>query len=355
MTVFVNNYSDLLLSVKFSYSSENVEKIKTISGRKWIQSDKIWCIPNNKESVNNLKRLFKRHKLVFINSLMENYNEEILNVIKKELSIRNYSTKTIKAYVNHVKNFLQFCNKDFKEINNDDIKSYLLKHIDAGKSSVYIDQTISALGFLFKEVYNSKDFKFDIKRPKRERKLPNILSKEEVANIIWKIDNLKHKALIMLIYSAGLRISEAVRIKIEDIDSKRNLIYVRSAKGKKDRYTILSKAALEIIREYYKKYKPAIWLFEGQNREAHITERTIQRVFDKAVIKAGIRKKVTVHTLRHSFATHLLESGIDLRYIQELLGHERSTTTEIYTHVSEKDFSRIQSPLDRIMNDKIIL
>jgi len=355
MAIFVNKYSDLLLSVKFPYSSENIEKIKTISGRKWIQSDKIWCIPNNKESVNNLRKLFKKHKLVFFDSLIEDYNEKILNAVKNELNIRNYSTKTIKAYLNHVKRFVQFCNKDYKEINNDDIKSYLLKHIDEGKSSVYIDQAISALGFLFKEVYNSMDFKFDIKRPKRERKLPNILNKEEVANIVLAIDNLKHKALIMLIYSAGLRVSEAAKIKIEDIDSKRNLIYVRSAKGKKDRYTILSKAALEIIREYFKKYKPAIWLFEGQNGEDHITERTIQRVFEKAVSKAGIRKKVTVHTLRHSFATHLLENGIDLRYIQELLGHESSTTTEIYTHVSEKDLSKIQSPLDRIISDRFIL
>ncbi|KNY27599.1 site-specific tyrosine recombinase/integron integrase [Pseudobacteroides cellulosolvens] len=355
MAVFINNYSDLLLSVKFPYSLENIDKIKTINGRKWIQSDKIWCIPNNKESVNNLKKLFGKDKLVFIDNLMEDYNEEILASVKNQLNLRNYSTKTIKAYLNHIKRFFQFCSKDFKEINNDDVKSYLLKHIDDGKSSVYIDQAISALGFLFKEVYNTIDFKFDIKRPKRERKLPNILSKEDVANIILAIDNLKHRALIMLIYSAGLRVSEAAKIKIEDIDSKRNLIYIRSAKGKKDRYTILSKAALEILKQYFKKYKPTIWLFEGQNREDHITERTIQRIFENAAFKAGIRKKVTVHTLRHSFATHLLENGIDLRYIQELLGHESSTTTEIYTHVSEKDFSRIQSPLDRIMSDRVFL
>lgn len=355
MAVFVNKYSDLLLSVKFPYSLENINKIKTINGRKWIQSDKIWCIPNNKESVNNLKGLFEKDKIVFIDNLIQDYSEEIIATVKDELYLRNYSIKTAKAYLNHIKRFFHFCSKDFKEINNADIKRYLLKLIDEGKSSAYVDQAISALGFLLKEVYNTIDFEFDIKRPKRERKLPNILSKEEVSNIILAIDNLKHRALIVLIYSAGLRVSEAAKIKIEDIDSKRNLIYIRAAKGKKDRYTILSKAALEIIRQYYKKYKPTSWLFEGSDKNDHITERTIQRVFEKAVFKVGIRKKVTVHTLRHSFATHLLENGIDLRYIQELLGHESSTTTEIYTHVSEKDFARIQSPLDRIMSSRGVI
>ena len=163
------------------------------------------------------------------------------------------------------------------------------------------------------------------------------------------IDNIKHKALMVMMYSSGLRVGEVVRLKIEDIDSKRMLIHVRQSKGYKDRYTLLSKQALVILRDYFKRYKPEVWLFPGGKSNDHLTERSAQKVFDNARLKSGIIKKVSLHTLRHSFATHLLEAGTDLRYIQELLGHSSSKTTEIYTHVSKKDIGRILSPLDRIM------
>jgi site-specific recombinase XerD len=153
-----------------------------------------------------------------------------------------------------------------------------------------------------------------------------------------------------LIYSSGLRVGEVTRLKIEDIDSTRMLVRVKQGKGKKDRYTLLSEIALSQLRRYYMLYKPEIWLFPGGKEGAHITERTVQRVFEDACAKAKILKKATVHTLRHSFATHLLEGGTDLRYIQELLGHASSKTTEIYTHVTEKSIAKIQSPLDRLVN-----
>ncbi|MFA4839248.1 MAG: tyrosine-type recombinase/integrase [Candidatus Neomarinimicrobiota bacterium] len=185
-------------------------------------------------------------------------------------------------------------------------------------------------------------------RPKKEKQLPVVLSQEEVVNIIDSVDNLKHKTLLMLIYSAGLRVGEAVRLKIEDVDSKRKLIYLKSAKGKKDRYTLLSDVALDNLRRYYLVYRPQEYLFEGAEGRKYLSERSIQHVFERAVKNAGIRKDISVHTLRHSFATHLLESGTDLRYIQELLGHTSSKTTEIYTHVSQKSLGRIRSPLDQI-------
>jgi len=156
----------------------------------------------------------------------------------------------------------------------------------------------------------------------------------------------------MLIYSAGLRVGEAVRIKIGDIDSIRKLIHIRQAKGKKDRYTLLSDSVLEMLRKYYKQYKPKDYLFEGSNGRSHLAERSIQNVYHRAIEIAKIKKKVTVHSLRHSFATHLLESGIDLRYIQELLGHSSSKTTEIYTHVSKKSISEIINPLDKALKLK---
>lgn len=166
---------------------------------------------------------------------------------------------------------------------------------------------------------------------------------------LCSIKNPKHKALLLIVYSSGLRVGEVVRLKIADIDSKRMLIHVRDAKGRKDRFTMLSKQALTYLRSYFKVFRPEVWLFSGDKEESHLSERTAQRIFENACKKYGIMKKVSIHSLRHSFATHLLEEGTDLRYIQELLGHRSSKTTEIYTHVSKRDITKIISPLDRLV------
>lgn len=182
----------------------------------------------------------------------------------------------------------------------------------------------------------------------QDKKLPVILNRDEVTKILSVPSNIKHKAILMLIYSAGLRVGEVIKLKLEDIDSQRKLIHIMDAKGRKDRYTLLSDAALETLRAYCKEYRPSKWLFPGQDKDRHITTRTVEKIFSNACREAGILKEVSVHSLRHSFATHLLESGVDLRYIQEILGHKSSKTTEIYTHVSTKDMSRIKSPLDSL-------
>lgn len=192
----------------------------------------------------------------------------------------------------------------------------------------------------------------DLERPKKEKKLPEILSKNEISKLLKAVKNLKHKAILYLVYSAGLRVGEVVKLKPTDIDSDRMLIHIIQGKGKKDRYTILSETALSILRQYVKVYKPEHWLFPGQHPDKHLTERSVQKVFGNARIDAKIRKDVSVHNLRHSFATHLLEGGVNLRYIQELLGHSSSKTTEIYTHVTQKNLSNIISPLDTIMMNK---
>lgn len=179
----------------------------------------------------------------------------------------------------------------------------------------------NALRFLYVELYDKPFVIGRLPRPQKEKKLPDVLNEDEVVRILEAVDNLKHKTLLMLIYSAGLRVGEVVRLKIEDIDSERKLIYLKSAKGKKDRYTLLSDVALENLREYFRAYRPKEYLFEGAPGRKHIAERSVQEVFKRAAGMAGIRKHVTVHSLRHSFATHLLEAGIDLRYIQEVLGH----------------------------------
>jgi site-specific recombinase XerD len=205
---------------------------------------------------------------------------------------------------------------------------------------------------LYKEVLPKSDINMSIPRPKKDSKLPSVLSQSEVIQILQATSNEKHKTILFLIYSAGLRVGEVVRLKPEDIESSRMLVRVKKGKGSKDRYTLLSQIALEQLRKYYKLYKPEIWLFPGGKEGDHITERTVQRVFEACCTKARINKEVSVHTLRHSFATHLLESGVDLRYIQELLGHASTKTTEIYTHVTQKNISEILSPLDRLVGVK---
>ena len=232
-----------------------------------------------------------------------------------------------------------------------ELRRYLLHLIEEeGASYSYTNQCISAIKFLYGKVLKRPAPVEQLPRPRKEHKLPNVLSRQEVMRLLGTVENPKHRAIMLLTYSGGLRLGEVVRLKVGDIDSDRNLIHIRQAKGRKDRYTLLSKVALEALRAYYRKYQPQTWLFPGAKPGRHLHERSVQKVFDRAQEKAGIRKDVSTHTLRHSFATHLLESGTDLRYIQELLGHKSSKTTEIYTHVSEKNIGQIQSPLDALMN-----
>lgn len=214
-------------------------------------------------------------------------------------------------------------------------------------STSYQNQSINAIKFYYERVCGGSRKIYLIDRPREETYLPEVLSEEEVKAILDATENLKHKALLMTIYSAGLRVSEATNLKIKDIDSQRMQIRVEQGKGKKDRYTLLGKKTLEILRKYVKEYKPLNFLFEGTKGESY-SPRSIQMILKNSVRKVGISKHVSVHTLRHSFATHLLEAGTDLRYIQSLLGHESSKTTEIYTHITKKGFDQIINPLDRL-------
>jgi site-specific recombinase XerD len=188
-----------------------------------------------------------------------------------------------------------------------------------------------------------------VDRPRSEKKLPIVLSEQEIGDLFRATENIKHTAILMLAYSAGLRLSELINVKIKDIDSNRMQIRIAQAKGKKDRYSLLSVKLLEVLRIYVKEYKPKEWLFEGINGGVY-SARSIQLVMAESIAKAGITKKAGVHSLRHSFATHLLENGTDLRYIQNLLGHESSKTTEVYTHITTKGFDQIKSPLDKLTN-----
>jgi site-specific recombinase XerD len=213
-------------------------------------------------------------------------------------------------------------------------------------------QALSALKFLHETVLGVEPPVPKLSRIQRSRYLPTVLSREEARRLIRAARNPKHRAILLLLYSAGLRVGEAVRLRIPDIDSERMVIHVRGAKGKKDRIVMLADATLEALRSYWRYHRPEKWLFPGERRDRHLNTRAVQRMVTDTARRAGIRKRVTPHTLRHTFATHLLENGTDLRYIQRLLGHKKSTTTEIYTHVADRDLARIRSPADMLLGEE---
>jgi len=210
---------------------------------------------------------------------------------------------------------------------------------------------INALKFYYGEMLKKK-FIYEVKCPRKDKKLPVVLSKEEVAKILSAVGNIKHRAILMLVYSAGLRVGEVVKLGPEEIDPDREIIHIRGSKGRKDRYTLISDCALKVLKEYFKECRPSTWLFEGAKRSKHISKRTVQVIFKQVSHNAGIKKDATVHSLRHSFVLHLLENSVDLRYIQEFLGHRSSKTTVIYTHVSKTSIANIKNPLDSILKEE---
>ena len=265
------------------------------------------------------------------------------------LTAKRYSSSTIRTYKSMFEEFINFYPQHRpEEITEKEILVFLRYLVEERQVSIsYQNQSINAIKFYYEQVLGGKRRFYFIERPVKERKLPVVLSEQEVGRILGSLDNLKHKCLLMLIYSAGLRISEALNLKPKDLDSKRMQVRVRNAKGKKDRVSLLSKSILPILRSYYQLYEPKEYLFEGADGGKY-SARSAQNVFKKACKRARIQKRATLHTLRHSFATHLLEKGTDLRYIQTLLGHGSSRTTEIYTHVSTKALKDIESPLDSL-------
>ena len=263
---------------------------------------------------------------------------------------KRYSESTIKTYRESIGIFFRHLNnKALEEIDNEDFEKFNKEYIiERRYSASFQNQVVNAVKLFFQ---NRQQRKLDIEliyRPKRATVLPNVLSKEEVKAILDAHSNIKHSMMLSLIYSCGLRRSELLNLKPTDIDSKRKLVIIRQSKGKKDRVVPLSEKILPILRQYYKLYKPAIWLFEGQNKGEQYSAKSLENVFKQALAKAHIKRPATLHWLRHSYATHLLESGTDLRYIQDLLGHKSSKTTEIYTHVSTKSLQKIISPFDTL-------
>jgi len=267
--------------------------------------------------------------------------------MEMDMKLRRFSPKTITCYLACMKGVAKHFRKSPAELGDEEIRAYLHYLMEERKASQSVlVQTYSALKFFFENTLQKQWNAIRIPRCKQRRKLPGVLTREEVESILSATKNLKHRAILMTLYSAGLRIGEVTRLKVSDIESGRMMIRVNEGKGLKDRYTLLGERNLEMLRRYWKAYRPLEWLFPGRNASDPVSISAIQRVFKTSLAKAGIKKKASVHTLRHCFATHLLDSGTDLYYIQRLWGHKSAGTTSVYLHITGKDIGKIKSPLD---------
>lgn len=353
----INSHSYVGVFFKPNPVIEN--EVKTNFNALWEAASNCWCIPADKFNPFIFYNYFKNIAWVDYSALTATKHtlhkfdsarspEKKLPVgYQKALNLKRYSENTIKTYSNYFLDFQSyFSTSDLNDITASQINDYILYLIKKNDISIsQQNQRISAIKFYYEKVLGREKLNFYIERPKRERKLPGVLDKSEVQAIINSTHNIKHKCILSLIYSSGLRRNELLNLEKEDIDSKRMLLKVRGGKGKKDRYTTLSEKLLQLLREYYKQYRPENYLFEGPEGNRY-SATSIQNILKKSAKEAGIKKRVHVHMLRHSFATHLLEQGTSLRIIQELLGHESIKTTEIYTHITNSDIEKIKNPLD---------
>lgn len=345
----------------FTYNKAIAAAIKKMPFWSWNKKNKWWTVPVSDRILSQLQAVVQEEGWALrveteplttgktprkLATDVPNYRPCPENMLLKMKELR-YAERTIKAYKSLFEEFINhYPTEDMDKIDEPKIIAfcqYLV--IDRKVSASYQNQAINAIKFYYEKVLGGRRKFYFLERPNKEKALPTVLSLEEVASILKTTTNLKHKAILTVIYSGGLRVGEVIALKIKDIDSERKQIRIEQSKGKKDRYTLLSHKTLDLLRAYFKEYRPKEFLFEGQDGGQYST-RSIQAFFKEICQKAGIKKAVTVHTLRHSFATHLLENGTDLRYIQTLLGHESSKTTEIYTHVTTKGFDQIKNPLD---------
>lgn len=264
------------------------------------------------------------------------------------LETRRYCTSTARSYTSLFADFAKhFHPRGLHEINEFDVKEYVHGIVKSGKSPSYQNQVINAIKFYYEQVLDMPQRFYEIDRPNKERKLPLVLSEEEVVRLFEAVSNIKHKAILVTLYSCGLRISELLGLKLSDIQSDRKLVLVRQGKGRKDRTTVLAPTTLELLRKYYLACRPKVYLFEGGDGIPY-SARSVSNILKEALYHANIDKPATPHTLRHSFATHLLENGTDLRYIQTLLGHNSAKTTEIYAHVSTRYLRDVKSPIEKL-------
>jgi len=371
------------IKIAFPVNGEITALLKTIPGTRWSQTHRAWYIEDRRELLKELFKCFKGRVYLNYEALKSGNRQlhvagsnvqELIPVkakaraeviLQKEVSACNrlhldnlrswmrtkrYSANSVHAYLDCLELYSRWNdNKDFEEVTYEDVirfnNEYILKK---GLSATYQSHFISALKLLFNVCRFKSLGEAELIRPKKPKRLPNVLSKEEVKQILNASRNIKHRTMLSLIYSCGLKCGELLRLRPQHSDSHRNLLFVQQGKGRKDRIVPLSNKTIELMREYYALYRPAVYLFEGARAGEPYDDRSLQNVLKQSVRKAKINKPVTLHWLRHSYATHLLEAGTNLRYIQEILGHSSSKTTQIYTHVSTAGIQNIVSPFDTL-------
>lgn len=364
-----------VVSIRFDFDDELKQRVKQVNGARWSQQLRSWYIPTEQFNLRSFFNAFRGIAWVDYTALKEEKTNVVpaissprkygynLKLIKSQLPAetiaeihsfrlwmeqKRYAANSINTYIHQLEIFFGFYATQRPEtISNEDITrfntEFILKH---GLSATFQNQTVSALK-LFYEKNQRRQLNMDeIERPLKANPLPKVFSKPDLEKFFRSIANPKHKMAMEVIYSCGLRRSELVNLKLEHLDSKRKLLTVINSKGKKDRVVPLSEKTLKKIKEYYHAHRPKQYLIEGQTPGRSLSVGSLQKIFDRAMEKARINKPYTLHCLRHSIATHMLENGTDLRYIQELLGHKSSKTTEIYTHVSTQSLQNIKNPFD---------
>lgn len=346
----VNNAQNYL-ALKKAFAHYDIVVQQTEPQPASLQTDKpvVPAANKNKAVIVHKAGAKKSNVPAIITSINENNTVELYRYIGL-LTLKGYSPNSQKTYTNEFRIFLQ----QIKHLNAQDITVprlsayffYCHRYLNLSENTIH--SRLNALKFYYEQVLKRDKFFWEIPRPKKHLILPKVISEEKIIAGIRAMVNLKHKALLALAYSSGLRVSEAVSLKVTDINSDRMQVFVARAKGKKDRVVTLSTFALQILREYYKAYKPTNWLFEGQGSGECYSARSAQAVFKEAYVNLGLPANLSFHSLRHSFATHLLEHGTDIKFIQEILGHNDINTTLRYTHVSKKSLDAIESPLDKI-------
>ncbi len=364
--------------------------IQKYAGAKWSKTKQCWYIPLSKTNYENLAKALKGKAELKVDELrkylvekkkgktaqysftdkkimlpkvkeridkstpilhqLSSENLYALQQFRRQLVLKAYSPSTIRTYTNEFIQYLSLLkSRPAKDMSVSRVKDYLqycFEKLHLSENTLH--SRINALKFYYEQTLGREKFFWEIPRPKKPEILPKVISKERIADLINSIENLKHKTIIMLTYACGLRVSEVVSLKLKDIDGQRKTIFIRKAKGKKDRVVSLNPNMLIMLREYYKQYQPKDYLFEGQAENEHLSERSMQLVMQRAKRKAGIQQDGSMHMLRHSFATHLLDKGIDVVFIQKLLGHNNIKTTLRYLHVTNKDLVHILSPLEDI-------
>lgn len=371
------------LAIRFDWDKVLNDIVKGIPSRKYSATNSCWYVPEGPDAMDTIYKALKDYARIDTSALgkenpgsivhtkrqvakvaeqnskgdknrnLNEFHRQALRMLEQKLKLKGYSPTTLRTYHQQFSEFLYFYNDIHStEITDLDIQNYLLYLVEKRKLSKSTqNQAINSIKFFFEKVLRQERKVYYIERPVKEHRLPQVLSQREVMAIFEATPNLKHRVMLMLIYASGLRRSELLNLRIGDVDLDRNVVFISSGKGRKDRQSIMAQSLGPIVKEYLQKFDPKFWLFEGTHGDRY-SASSLQQVLKRSVQAAGIKKQVRLHMLRHSFATHLLENGTSTRYIQELLGHESSKTTEIYAQVTKFGLDKIQSPLDQIVSSK---